>query len=270
MPTSWMWHFGSALGTVAHRFAKKRRAIVQANLKIVNPKISDIELGKLSKVVFRKSFGNLASTVNTSCGSLKKINDLVKITDPGKPDRLNTETGYILLLFHMGNWEILTRTGKILSQDKPAGAMYRPLNNTLIDDHIKSSRQQDGTQLFGRKRGLIEASKFLRDGGMLGILSDQHSGKAGITLPLFGKETSITPLPCLLAQKYNCPILPVTVITTAPGKWDINVEEALHIPKDLDKTEATKLLIPIMEKVMTEHCSDIFWLHDRWKIKRSL
>ncbi len=270
LPTSCMWRFGTVLGRIAHRFAKKRRAIVQANLKIVNPEISDLELTKLSQEVFRKSFGNLASTMNTGCVSSKKIRQLVTINDQERVEGLDNDKGCILLLFHMGNWEITSRTTKLLNTSKPVGAMYRPLNNTLIDEHIKNNRKRDGSQLFGRKKGLIQACKFLKGGGMLAILTDQHSGKAGVTLPLFGKETSITPLPVILAQKYDCPILPVTVKTTAPGKWDLDFEKPFHVPKELDKTEATKLLIPIMEKVMKEHCSDIFWLHDRWKIKGSL
>jgi lauroyl/myristoyl acyltransferase len=49
-----------------------------------------------------------------------------------------------------------------------------------------------------------------------------------------------------------------------------NFRDPITIPKELDKTEATKLLIPEMETIMKEHCSDIFWLHDRWKIKHQL
>ncbi len=191
LPTSCMWRFGSVLGRIAHRFAKKRRAILQANLKIVNPETSDLELTKLSQELFRKSLGNLASTMNTDCISSKKIRQLVTINDQEQVE--------------------------VLDNDK--------------------------------------ACKFL---------------KAGVTLPLFGKETSITPLPVILAQNYDCPILPVTIKTTAPGKWDLDFEKPFHLAKELDKTEATKLLIPIMEKIMKEHCSDIFWLHDRWKVKRSL
>jgi len=238
LPTSWMWRFGAVVGSLAHSFAKKRKAIVQANLKIVQP--------------------------------FKKVQKIVSIENQDKLSKLDDQKGCIMLLFHMGNWEILTRVAHMIDSDKPSAAMYRPLNNPLINDFITNSREKDGTLLFGRKKGLIQASKFIRDGGMLGILADQHSGNAGIKLPLFGKETSITPLPSMLAQKYDCPIMPVTVETTAPGKWAISFDDPINIPKDLDKDEAAKLLLPLMEKVMFENSSDVFWLHDRWKIKHEL
>lgn len=265
-----MWRIGAGIGCIAHKLAKKRRAIVQANLKIVHPNLPAEQLQDLSKEVFRKSFANLASSINTGFISSKKIPNIVTIKGQQHIDNLDPKKGCIMLLFHMGNWEVLSRIAPLFNSEKPSAAMFRPLNNSLINDHITQSREKDGTKLFGRKRGLIQASKFLRDGGILGILGDQHAGGAGITLPLFGKETSITPLPTMLAQKYDCPIIPVTVSTISSGKWTIEFAQPFSIPADLDKTAATKLLIPVMENVMTEHCSDIFWLHDRWKLKHSL
>ena len=270
IPTSWMWQIGAGLGYIAHKYAKKRKAIVLANLRIVHPDLPDDQLIALSKEVFRNSFANLASAVNTGFISSKRFRKIVKLTGQENIRNLDPKKGCVLLLFHMGNWEVLSRTTPLFDTEKPVGCMFRPLNNPLINDHITRSRERDGSRLFARKRGLIEASKFLRDGGILGILGDQHAGNAGIKLPLFGKETSITPLPTMLAQKYGCPIIPVTLSTVAPGKWVARFGAPITIPKELDKTEATKLLIPVMETVMTEHCSDIFWLHDRWKLKHQL
>ncbi len=270
MPTSWMWRIGAAIGNIAHKLAKKRKLIVQFNLKKINPDYSADQINTLSKEVFRKSFGNLISSINTGCIASNKLTTLVSFSGQENLRNLDPEKGAILLLFHMGNWEALSRLTPSFDTDKQVGAMFRPLNNPLINNHITKSREKEGSKLFARKRGLIQASKFIRDGNILAILADQHSGNAGIQLPLFGQETSITPLPTMLAQKYDCPIIPLTLSTTAPGKWAATFAPPITIPKDLDKTEATKLLVPILENVMTEHCSDIFWLHDRWKIKHSL
>jgi KDO2-lipid IV(A) lauroyltransferase len=270
MPTSWMWRIGAGIGYIAHRCAKRRKAIVKANLKIVHPELTDEQIITLSKEVFRNSFANLASAVNTGFISSNRFRKIVNLTGQENIRNLDPKKGCVLLLFHMGNWELLGRTAPLFDSDKPVGCMFRPLNNPLINDHITSSRERDGSRLFGRKRGLIEASKFLRDGGILGILADQHAGNAGVRLPLFGKETSITPLPTMLAQKYDCPIIPVSLSTVKPGKWVARFGAPITIPTGLEKTAATKLIIPVMESIMTEHCSDIFWLHDRWKIKHQL
>lgn len=265
-----MWRIGASFGWLGYKLAKKRKAIVAANLRIVQPDHSDSQIEQLTKEVFRKSFANLFSSVNTGFVSTKRVNKIVTIKGQKNLRDLDPDKGCILLGFHMGNWEVLSRANSLLETDKPMGAMFRPLNNGYISDHVTQSRAKDGTILFSRKRGLIQANKFLRNGGMLGILSDQHAGKAGVPLHLFGKETSITPLPAILAQKYDCPIIPIALSTEAPGKWIAQYKDPIFIPKGLDKTDATKLLIPVMENVMKENCSDMFWLHDLWKIKYSL
>jgi len=44
--------------------------------------------------------------------------------------------------------------------------------------------------------------------------------------------------------------------------------EAVHLSPDLDKISATEELVKTMEKMMRTYSKDIFWMHDRWKIKR--
>ena len=114
----------------------------------------------------------------------------------------------------MGNWEILTKMHELIPNENPVGGMYRPLKNPLIDEHVKKQRESGGSQLFSRKRGLIMAQKFLKKGGFLGILCDQWAGGAGTMTKLFGKESSITPLPAILALKHQCPVIPVSLSTT--------------------------------------------------------
>jgi lauroyl/myristoyl acyltransferase len=40
--------------------------------------------------------------------------------------------------------------------------------------------------MFNRKEGFEKAIRLLRDGGAVGILSDQHSGDSGVWVPFFG------------------------------------------------------------------------------------
>jgi len=269
LPTSWVWRFGALLGSIMHCCASKRRKIVAYNLRMVHPGKSDDEIIALTKKVFRYSMANLTSSINTGFISDKKIEKLVTIKGQEHITGLDPDKGVIFMLTHMSNWEILGRTAKLFQTDKPTGAMYRPLPNPLLDDFIRGKRELAGTRLFSRKRGLIEANKFLRDGGILGILSDQHAGNSGVHLPLFGKETSITPLPTLLAQKYDCPIIPIVLYTESPGRWTLECRPPFTLPskEEADKTEATKLIVEQLEEIMQKHSADIFWIHDRWKIK---
>ena len=169
------------------------------------------------------------------------------------------------MLLHMGNWEVLTRAPALLGLDKPAGAMFQPLNNPLVDQHVLAAREKEGTQLFAKRKGLAEAAKFVKNGGALGILSDQFAGRKGIRAKLFGKETSISPLAASMAQKYQCPIIPVALTTLRPGHWKLALMPAISIPTTATKQEAVVATAQSLETIMRTHSKDIFWLHNRWK-----
>jgi KDO2-lipid IV(A) lauroyltransferase len=268
LPCSFVWRIGATLGAAAYPLSAKRRAIVHHNLSMMQPEASAEEISQLSKSVFRCSYANLLCALNTSGRPHRNIEHILTLADLHNIENIPKEQGAILLLFHMGNWEILTKMHELIPNENPVGGMYRPLKNPLIDTHVKKQRETGGSQLFSRKRGLIMAQKFLKKGGFLGILCDQWAGGAGTMTKLFGKESSITPLPAILALKHQCPVIPVSLSTISPGHWEMRFHEAVHLSPELDKISATEELVKTMEKMMRTYSKDIFWMHDRWKIKR--
>lgn len=267
LPCSWVWHMGSLLGAFAYPLSGKRRDIVRHNLSTVHPEASENEIEQLSKEVFRRSFANLLCSLNTTHLSSDKLAQVLSVEGLDNISGIHKDQGAILLLFHMGNWEILTKIRGLIPHKNPLGSMYRPLKNPLIDQHVRKQREAEGAQLFSRKKGLVMAQKFLKKGGFLGILCDQYAGRAGLKTKLFGAESSITPLPAILALKHQCPMIPVSLATTAPGKWHLCFHEPVHLPSTLDKISGTEHLIKTMERMMKDYSQDVFWLHDRWKIR---
>lgn len=268
-PVAAVWHMGALLGQIFHILSTKRRNIVLSNLSIAKPDLNELERENLAKKVFRYSFGNLLSSSKTGTMPVTKLKEHVTLGNLEAIKSLPKDKGCIFMIFHMGNWEILTRVHDLIGLEKPTGSIFQTLKNPLVDKHIRESREKEGTKLFAKKRGLIEATKFLKNGGALGILCDQYAGRKGISLSLFNKKTFVTPLPATMAQKYDCPIIPVIITTEQAGHWKLSFGEAIKIPKELDKNEATLALAPIMESIMRENIQDIFWLHDRWKNKHA-
>lgn len=267
LPTPFIWKFGALLGRAAYPLANKRRAIVLHNLQLVHPEYSEKQIATLSMEVFRYSFANLFCSLKTSSMSGKNISNIFSVKGLEQIQKIADGKGAVLMLFHMSNWEILTKVNAILPNKIATGCLYKPLKNPFLDEHIQNKRELGGTQLFSKRSGLVRANRLLRDGGLLGILCDQSSGGAGIHTELFGKKTSITPLPAILALKHQCPIIPVTLETISPGRWEIRFLNPVNLPLGLDKAEATKRLVKTMEIIMHTHSRDTFWLHDLWKTK---
>ena len=71
----------------------------------------------------------------------------------------------------------------------------------------------------------------------------------------------------MLALKHQCPVIPVSLETTSPGHWEMRFHEPVKLSPELDKDEATRQLVQTMERIMHHYSKDIFWLHDRWKVR---
>src|SRR5271169_2439360 len=74
-----------------------------------------------------------------------------------------------------------------------------------------------------RTEGLHRGVTVLRNGGMLGVLIDQHAGDKGVWTPFFGRLASTTPFPAVLAKKTGAALMPVSIVTSGIARWRVEV-----------------------------------------------
>lgn len=172
--------------------------------------------------------------------------------------------GVVFVLAHLGPWELFTHTRAYLPPDRPAGAIYQALSNLLLDEHVRRTRVRNGHHLFSRKEGFQEAIALLRQGGVVGVLSDQHAGDAGVYTPFFGRLASTTTLPLLLARKTKSAMIAAGIETTKPGHWRITLEP-LHPPESGSVENGLPVMNRAIELMLRRSPADGFWVHNRWK-----
>lgn len=176
--------------------------------------------------------------------------------------------GVIVLLAHMGPWEALTQLPQLAEAHgitAPFGAMYRPLNNTYLDDWFKSQREAKKTRLFSRRDGFHKPVDFLRGGGMLGILSDQKM-REGPRALYFGVEVPTTPIPGLFHRRSGAPLCALAVQTISPTRWRLSLRGVPVAPgTDLSSREAlASICNQAVADSLAESPLDGFWLHKRF------
>jgi Kdo2-lipid IVA lauroyltransferase/acyltransferase len=146
----------------------------------------------------------------------------------------------------------------------PSGAFFRPLNNSLMNQMTIQRRQQSGTQLFSNKEGFMQSCSLLRDGGMLGILSDQNAGATGCLSPFFGRVTSCSPLAAVLHRRTGAKIFFVSIKRTRPAHWHIQITS-----HDSVTPVSTQSIMKGIEQALSSSPCDGFWFHNRWKTPRN-
>jgi Kdo2-lipid IVA lauroyltransferase/acyltransferase len=261
LPGPWAFRFGELLGELAWHIMRQRRNLVMRNLRIVCAGEKNlVEIRKMARETFRRSGANLVSAAHTARLIPAELARVIDIENLGLlEEKLARGKGVVLLLAHMGNWEILSRIVRLFPSGCKTGAFYRPLNNPLLDARVLARRQADGTRMFSKRDPFHQVTGFLRDGGIVGILADQRVGMQGEVVPFFGRLTRASPLPSLLARRAKAEVLALSLRTVAPGKW----KAAFH---PVASPPTTPHCMAALEEAMASSPTDVFWLQERWKV----
>lgn len=167
----------------------------------------------------------------------------------------------ILVTGHFGNYD--ASRAALIARGYRVGALYRPMSNPWFNDHYVKAISKIGTPLFPRgRRGMAEMVKFLRSGGMLGLLMDQWM-QTGARLQFFDQDALTALSAAELALKYDALVVPTYGVRRADGlSFDIVVEEP--IPHS-DPGTMTQAMNDSLERLTRAHPDQWFWIHRRWK-----
>jgi len=264
LPGPWVFRLGEALGGLVWHFMARRRLIILRNLRIAFAGEKDeAEIRRMAKATFRRTGGNLMSAAHTARLAPERLGRVIRIENLDLLEQaLARKKGVVLLLAHMGNWEILSRLIHLFPPGSRAGAYYRPLNNPLLDARVLARRQADGTRMFSKLDNPLQVAGFLREGGIVGILADQRVGALGDGVRFFGRFTHASPLPSLLARRARSEVLALSVTSGRPGTW-----RAVFMPVEAPPTTAHCMVA--LERAMSAAPIDVFWFQERWKVKVS-
>ena len=272
LPMEVVCAIGSGLGQAGYFLMHRRRSIVMRNLRIAyGENLNMPEIRALTRKTFRHSGLNLMASMPASVIDNDELKDRVEVEGlENLHHALRQNKGCILLLAHMGNWEILTQLKVLAPEIQSLASLYRPLNNPLLDRLIKRRRQRKGAILFSKYDSFTKPITHIKQGGTLGCIADQNAGSHGTALPLFGKTTSMTSLPALLHRKTKAPILPISMITVGLGQWKVIFHPSITVSEAEKKNTylLTALCAKAYERIMSESPTDVLWMHGYWKVGR--
>jgi lipopolysaccharide heptosyltransferase II len=269
LPLTAGFRLGRGLGWIAYYLAAPYRRLVMRNLRIAfeGEKSAD-ELRGLAREHFATLGANLFASFKLATMSrdaisarvdIQNMEALHKAAEPGK--------GVVLVLSHLGNWELLAHIVPHGPPGRLVGTVYQPLGNPYFDGHVNAARARFGLVPFNRRLGFGAPIKFLREGGVACVLVDQHAGDGGIWTPLFGRLASTSPLAATMAVRTGAPLVAVAVYSTGCARWRLVVSEPL--PRETnDPDRLTAEINLALEKEIRVSPADWFWVHARWKTPR--
>ncbi|MFL6528597.1 MAG: hypothetical protein ACJ8IQ_10905, partial [Chthoniobacterales bacterium] len=263
LPLDAAFVLGQAAGELAYLLLSKRRGIGLTNLRLAfGAEMSEAELRAINRRHFQLLGANLLAGIKASTMSSDKIWQRVTANVPEERPQI----AWIAAISHIGCWELFSHLGAQYPQYQ-FGAVYRRFYNPYLDAYLRRTRARSGTTLFDRRADLLKCVRFLRDGGVVGVLVDQRAGHAGVWTPLFNRLTSSSTLAATLAIRTGAPIVPLAIYTTGRARWDLVFSEPFY-PQTDDAEALTAQINHLLEQQIRRSPADWLWAHDRWRPNR--
>ena len=266
LPLTAVFRIGWALGSLAYWIAPPYRRLVLHNLTIAfGREKSPAELRALARKHFATLGANIFSSIKLPTLSRAEIEKVVTIEGLETIQAGNAAGGgFVMAISHLGSWEAFAQSSPIYF-GCPVGTIFQALGNPHIDAEIRRDRARLGLQLFERKAGFIKGCQFMRDGGALGVLMDQHAGDAGLWCPFFGRLASTSTLPATLALRTGARLASAAVYTAGVARWRFVVFPRMELHAGEDADAITVRLNAQLEDQIRRQPEDWFWVHNRWK-----
>lgn len=238
---------------------------VRDNLAYVFPDLPKAEVERLARAV-PDNAGRALMEIYSGADFIARVKDLTP-TGAGVEAlaRARAEGQPVILVTgHFGNYD--APRAWLGANGYPVGGLYNPMRNFWFNQHYVAAISAIASPVFPRGRaGLGDMIRFLKGGGMLGMVIDQYM-RHGPRLDFLGRPAPTALSAAELALKYNALLVPIYGIRQEDGlSFDLRIEAP--IPHG-DPTEMTKALNDSLSALVREHMDQWFWIHRRWKPER--
>ncbi|MEH6664782.1 MAG: lysophospholipid acyltransferase family protein [Brevundimonas sp.] len=242
---------------------------VQRNLRLAFPDMDPADRAALSRAQWAstgRTFAEfpLMDRITPATGRVEVVGGerLQAIRDSGR--------AAVLVSGHFSNWEAMAAA--IVATGLKTQITYRAGNNPYVDRMIIRGRARYGVELMAAKGG--DGARELLDGMKRGesvaLLNDQKF-REGPQVAFFGHPVNTATGPSRLAQRFDAPIIPVTVERSGPARLKVTFHPEMRVrpaasPADRARAveEATQAITRFIEDQVRARPEEWFWTHKRW------
>jgi len=256
-----------------YHFSEKHRLITLHNLIRSFPEKNLPEITGIAKNVYLNLGTVAAEFFEIPYLTEENMSEWVKFEGLENYTRaLSKKKGILFYTGHLGNWELGGTCFGL--QGMGVNVIYRALDNPLLEDFVAWFRTHTGHKVIPKGGAARKIVKLLKKNEMIGILIDQNvSWREGVFVDFFGRPASTTTGLAALALQTEAPVIPVFIVRLEDETYKIIIYEEVEITKtddyEADLFENTQRLTCIIEDLVRKYPDQYFWLHQRWKTKKS-
>ncbi len=252
---------------------KRYKKLVESNLGIAFPDISEKERDTLKKRIFNHFSAVLVDIIYLFGGKdpekvvgkmeVKGLENIRSVLDKGK--------GAVLFSAHFGNWELIPF---ILNRELgfKISSIARRMDNPLTEEIVKKFRAFMGSDMIYKEGSLRKMIRVTEDNGLVYLLIDQNTiTREGTPVEFFGKKVIAVTIVSQLYLKKGIPVIPLFV-TYEKDSVVLNIGKEIDFKKsgvyEKDISNLTQYCIKLIEDMIKKYPDHWFWFHDRWKPRK--
>jgi Kdo2-lipid IVA lauroyltransferase/acyltransferase len=269
MPLRLVARLGRALGWIAYGLDRRHQRVALDNLALAfGREKSQAELHALARENFQRIGENFACAAKTA---QMEDADLLKHLEFSGFELVSDDPprrSWIGAIGHFGNFELFARS-RLRTPHYELVTTYRSLAQPRLNRLLQRLRDRSGCLYLERRTdGQLMGQVLRQKNKLLGLLVDQHAGRAGLPVPFFGQVCSTSRAPALLALRHDCGLLVGICYRVALARWRIELgpEIATHEqgrPRSLEAIMAD--VNQAFETAIRRDPANWFWVHRRWK-----
>ena len=152
---------------------------------------------------------------------------------------LDRKTGGIILMSHLGNWEIAAHLIKQKREKTPLVLFMGQRAKAHIESLQKEDLRRRGIRIvaaeknWGTSFDLLEGLRFIQAGGLVSMTGDQiwDSSRRAVSVSMLGHEVHLPETPHLLAMLSGAPLIVFFSRRTGKKRYHLKMSEPRYIEK---------------------------------------
>jgi KDO2-lipid IV(A) lauroyltransferase len=278
LPLHWRWAFAGGqylarrsplvqrmaatlLAVLLRLFARRRRAIIAANIALCFPERSEAEQRRLVAANLRSMALGVVDTLVAWFGDSPAIDARVDVQGLDElRSALDAGRGALCLFAHFHSIEL---GGRALSQalGRPMHQMVRPHNLPAVEATIAAARRRFCDKAI-EKQALAEFVRSLRQGHAVGYAPDQNFKRHIAFVPFFGQPAATLTTSARLARMTGAPLFCCWFVRNG-DRFRLDIER-LPSPSGDDERDTAHWMAALEARIRATP-EQYLWAHRRFK-----
>lgn len=260
---------GRFIGFIWFDIFRIRRKVILDNLRLAFPNISDSEAHRIARRSMSAVGRNIVDVFVIPFISKNWLEKNVEFVGYENYQTANAKNkGIMILSLHLGSGDLACACLSL--KGIPLHVITKEFKSAWLNNFWFSARKKHGTKFISDRKSSFEILRALRKNESVVFVLDQYMGPPlGVKTKFFGVETGTAMGLALLAERANCPVLPIYTYYNEHNKLVIVIDKEIPLDPcpDHDQTilHMTQQYCDYIERVVRKFPEHWMWVHRRWK-----